>query len=63
MSDICRAIYWLWTYGGYSGDLSPKSALELLTADKNAVLIDVRAEASYGQFVWLFLFKAGETFI
>ncbi|KAJ1404611.1 Calcium sensing receptor, chloroplastic [Sesbania bispinosa] len=32
------AVYWLWTYGGYSGDLSPKSALELLTGDKNADL-------------------------
>ncbi|KAJ1406606.1 Rhodanese-like domain [Sesbania bispinosa] len=38
------AVYWLWTYGGYSGDLSPKSALELLTGDKNAALIDVRTE-------------------
>ncbi|XP_061369146.1 calcium sensing receptor, chloroplastic [Gastrolobium bilobum] len=38
------AIYWLWTYGGYSGDLSPKSALELLAGDTNAALIDVRTE-------------------
>ncbi|KAK2443182.1 calcium sensing receptor, chloroplastic [Trifolium repens] len=38
------AIYWLWKYGGYSGDLSPKSAFELLTGDSNAVLIDVRSE-------------------
>ncbi|KAK7331454.1 hypothetical protein VNO77_25679 [Canavalia gladiata] len=38
------AVYWLWTYGGYSGDLSPKSALELLAEDKNAALIDVRTE-------------------
>ncbi|KAL5848473.1 hypothetical protein ACOSQ4_006486 [Xanthoceras sorbifolium] len=32
------------TYGGYSGDLSPKSTLELLTGKENAVLIDVRPE-------------------
>ncbi|TKY47828.1 Calcium sensing receptor [Spatholobus suberectus] len=38
------AFYWLWTYGGYSGDLSPKSALELLAEDSNAALIDVRTE-------------------
>ncbi|XP_027334631.1 calcium sensing receptor, chloroplastic isoform X2 [Abrus precatorius] len=37
------AVYWLGTYGGYSGDLSPKSALDLL-ADTNAALIDVRSE-------------------
>lgn len=48
MSDICRAVYWLWTYGGYSGDLSPKSAMELLAGDKDAALIDVRNEASDG---------------
>lgn len=38
------AFYWLWTYGGYSGDLSPKSAFELLTEDANVALIDVRSE-------------------
>ncbi|XP_058787146.1 calcium sensing receptor, chloroplastic [Vicia villosa] len=38
------AIYWLWKYGGYSGDLSSKSAFELLAGDSNAVLIDVRSE-------------------
>ncbi|KAH9782866.1 Rhodanese domain-containing protein [Citrus sinensis] len=32
--------YWWWTYGGYSGDLSPKSTLELLRGKENAVLID-----------------------
>ncbi|CAL5414184.1 unnamed protein product [Camellia sinensis] len=36
--------YWLFTYGGYAGDLSPKSTLELLTKQKNVVLIDVRPE-------------------
>ncbi|KAK2410906.1 calcium sensing receptor, chloroplastic [Trifolium repens] len=49
-SETLWAIYWLWKYGGYSGDLSPKSAFELLSGDSNAVLIDVRFEASYGQF-------------
>ncbi|MED6211977.1 hypothetical protein PIB30_078686 [Stylosanthes scabra] len=38
------AFYWLWTYGGYSGDLSPKLAMELLAGDKDATLIDVRNE-------------------
>ncbi|GAY64544.1 hypothetical protein CUMW_234360 [Citrus unshiu] len=32
--------YWWWTYGGYSGDLSSKSTLELLRGKENAVLID-----------------------
>ncbi|KAL6952219.1 hypothetical protein U1Q18_047628, partial [Sarracenia purpurea var. burkii] len=36
--------YWLVTYSGYAGDLSPKSTLELLTGKENAVLIDVRPE-------------------
>ncbi|KAF0920478.1 hypothetical protein E2562_035377 [Oryza meyeriana var. granulata] len=36
--------YWLFTYGGYSGDLSPESTLELLRNDDKAVLIDVRPE-------------------
>ncbi|GMP78803.1 hypothetical protein CsSME_00034600 [Camellia sinensis var. sinensis] len=39
-----RGSYWLFTYGGYAGDLSPKSTLELLTKQKNVVLIDVRPE-------------------
>uniref|UniRef100_I1NU92 Rhodanese domain-containing protein n=2 Tax=Oryza glaberrima TaxID=4538 RepID=I1NU92_ORYGL len=36
--------YWLFAYGGYSGDLSPESTLELLRNDDKAVLIDVRPE-------------------
>ncbi|KAJ0034854.1 hypothetical protein Pint_26199 [Pistacia integerrima] len=44
---LCRVFYWVWTYSGYSGDLSPKSTLELLTGKENAVLIDVRPEARY----------------
>ncbi|KAK8454229.1 hypothetical protein SEVIR_5G418700v4 [Setaria viridis] len=38
------ASYWLFIYGGYSGDLSPESAFELLKNDGKAVLIDVRPE-------------------
>ncbi|KAJ8615910.1 hypothetical protein MRB53_035282 [Persea americana] len=36
--------YWAFTYGGYSGDLSPKSTLDLLFKEENVVLIDVRPE-------------------
>lgn len=36
--------YWLFTYGGYSGDLSPEMTLDLLRNDGKAVLIDVRPE-------------------
>lgn len=38
------AFYWVWTYGGYSGDFSPKQTLELLMGKENAVLVDVRPE-------------------
>ncbi|KAJ8551423.1 hypothetical protein K7X08_021438 [Anisodus acutangulus] len=38
------ALYWILTYGGYAGDLSPKSSLELLKGDRNAVLVDIRPE-------------------
>ncbi|KAK8973365.1 hypothetical protein V6N11_069235 [Hibiscus sabdariffa] len=38
------AFYWVWAYGGYSGDLSPKLTLELLSGKENALLIDVRPE-------------------
>ncbi|XP_028759657.1 uncharacterized protein LOC114718494 [Neltuma alba] len=38
------AVYRLWAYGGYSGDLSPKSALDLLSGNENAALIDIRNE-------------------
>ncbi|KAK6255520.1 hypothetical protein SCA6_016825 [Theobroma cacao] len=34
------AFYWVWAYSGYSGDLSPKLTLELLTGRENAILID-----------------------
>ncbi|KAF5733940.1 hypothetical protein HS088_TW16G00381 [Tripterygium wilfordii] len=36
--------YWVRTYGGYAGDLSPELTLELLTGKESAVLIDVRPE-------------------
>ncbi|KAG6472526.1 hypothetical protein ZIOFF_069992 [Zingiber officinale] len=38
--------YWFFTYGGYSGDLTPETTFELLRDGKDAVLIDVRPEAS-----------------
>ncbi|XP_022761501.1 calcium sensing receptor, chloroplastic isoform X2 [Durio zibethinus] len=38
------AFYWIWAYSGYSGDLSPKLTLELLSGKENALLIDVRPE-------------------
>lgn len=40
------------TYGGYSGDLSPESTLELLNGKENAVLIDVRPEARDCKIFW-----------
>lgn len=41
---MCRVIYWLWRYGGYSGDLSPKLTFELLSGRDKAVLVDIRPE-------------------
>ncbi|EFH52781.1 predicted protein [Arabidopsis lyrata subsp. lyrata] len=38
-------LYRVWTYGGYAGDLSPKSTLDLLRSREKSVLIDVRPEA------------------
>ncbi|XP_075097684.1 uncharacterized protein LOC107803555 isoform X2 [Nicotiana tabacum] len=38
------AFYWVLTYGGYAGNLSPKSSFELLKGDRNALLIDIRSE-------------------
>ncbi|XP_074281333.1 uncharacterized protein LOC141606195 [Silene latifolia] len=37
-------IYWVVTYSGYAGDLSPTLALDLLKGKDSAVLIDVRTE-------------------
>lgn len=37
--------YWVLTYAGYAGDLSPKLTLELLNGKENVALIDVRPEA------------------
>ncbi|XVE84409.1 hypothetical protein DITRI_Ditri17bG0010100 [Diplodiscus trichospermus] len=36
--------YRVWAYSGYSGDLSPRLSLELLSGKENALLIDVRPE-------------------
>lgn len=54
--DVCRISYWAFTYGGYSGDLSPKSTLDLLSKEENVVLIDVRPEARDCKFHQPFLF-------
>eukprot|EP01018_Ginkgo_biloba_P015548 Gb_16698 [translate_table: standard] len=37
--------YWGFKYGGYSGDLTPKLAADLLRKEGNAVLIDIRPQA------------------
>ncbi|KAL9342551.1 hypothetical protein Peur_065876 [Populus x canadensis] len=37
--------YWVWAYGGYSGDLSPQLTLKLLAEKGDTILIDVRPEA------------------
>lgn len=55
LSDFCRVSYWFLTYGGYAGDLSPKSTFELLTGKENVVLIDVRPEARDCKFFQPFL--------
>ncbi|WOK94542.1 hypothetical protein Cni_G03246 [Canna indica] len=36
--------YWFYTYGGYSGSLTPETTFELLKDRQDAVLIDVRPE-------------------
>ncbi|XP_012075405.1 uncharacterized protein LOC105636682 isoform X2 [Jatropha curcas] len=43
-STALWVLYRVWTYGGYSGDLSPQLTLELLAGREKAVLIDVRPE-------------------
>ncbi|KAH9310824.1 hypothetical protein KI387_025859, partial [Taxus chinensis] len=40
--------YWGYMYGGYSGDLTPKEASDLLRKEGNAVLIDIRPQESDG---------------
>ncbi|XP_019068413.1 uncharacterized protein [Solanum lycopersicum] len=47
VSTAFWAFYWKLTYGGYAGDLSPKSSFELLKGDRKAVLIDIRPEARH----------------
>eukprot|EP00252_Welwitschia_mirabilis_P004915 TRINITY_DN1525_c0_g1_i8.p1 TRINITY_DN1525_c0_g1~~TRINITY_DN1525_c0_g1_i8.p1 ORF type:complete len:624 (+),score=98.61 TRINITY_DN1525_c0_g1_i8:143-2014(+) len=37
-------LYWQYTCGGYSGDITPKLAADLLVTDPNTVLIDIRPE-------------------
>ncbi|KAJ6975785.1 hypothetical protein NC653_031577 [Populus alba x Populus x berolinensis] len=36
--------YWVWAYGGYSGDLSPQLTMKLLVEKGDTMLIDVRPE-------------------
>ncbi|CAI9108577.1 OLC1v1008219C9 [Oldenlandia corymbosa var. corymbosa] len=36
--------YWIFNYSGYTGDLSAKSTLELVTGNDDGVLIDIRTE-------------------
>ncbi|XP_041995126.1 uncharacterized protein LOC121745332 isoform X1 [Salvia splendens] len=43
-SAILWGSYRVLKYSGYAGDLSPKSAMELLRGNNNAVLIDIRPE-------------------
>ncbi|CAN0923041.1 Calcium sensing receptor, chloroplastic [Linum grandiflorum] len=38
------AFYWIWTYAGYAGELSPEATLDFLKSEKKAMLIDVRPE-------------------
>nr|KAJ0199447.1 hypothetical protein LSAT_V11C600323550 [Lactuca sativa] len=44
-STTLWASYWILTYAGYAGDLSPKLAFELLKGKESVALIDVRPEA------------------
>lgn len=44
---MCRAVYWLVTYSGYAGDISPELAFELLSGKESAVLVDIRPEVRY----------------
>ncbi|KAL2920813.1 Calcium sensing receptor chloroplastic [Bienertia sinuspersici] len=39
-SSTIWAVYWLVTYSGYAGDLSPKMAFELLSGKDSSVLVD-----------------------
>ena len=40
-----RVSFWQGRYGGYSGDLIPASAFDLLKKESNAVLVDIRPQA------------------
>lgn len=45
-----RVFFWVLTYSGYAGDLSPELTLETLTGKEDAVLIDIRPEARDNSF-------------
>eukprot|EP00899_Mesostigma_viride_P023455 jgi/Mesvir1/4294/Mv06882-RA.1 len=42
----CRLSVWLWLYGGYAGDLSPKGAIALMESDKGVFMVFVDATGS-----------------
>ncbi|XP_019174625.1 PREDICTED: uncharacterized protein LOC109170118 [Ipomoea nil] len=44
VSTTLWGTYLVLTYGGYAGDLSPESTMQLLVGKENAVLIDIRPE-------------------
>ncbi|KAL5711670.1 hypothetical protein ACHQM5_013931 [Ranunculus cassubicifolius] len=44
ISATLGTFYWALAYGGYSGDLSPQSTLEMLTGENDVVLVDIRPE-------------------
>ncbi|KAG6425897.1 hypothetical protein SASPL_110105 [Salvia splendens] len=44
LSVTLWASYRIVKYSGYAGDMSPKSALELVQGNENAVLVDIRPE-------------------
>ncbi|KAK4803910.1 hypothetical protein SAY86_003727 [Trapa natans] len=45
--------YWLWTYSGYSGDLSPKLTFELLIGKENEVAFQSHANFGGIDHTWL----------
>nr|GMD90880.1 calcium sensing receptor, chloroplastic isoform X1 [Ipomoea batatas] len=56
VSTTLWGTYLVLTYGGYAGDLSPESTMQLLVGKENAVLIDIRPEARDCKFFKPFLF-------
>ncbi|GMH16083.1 hypothetical protein Nepgr_017924 [Nepenthes gracilis] len=44
VSSTFWVVYWLATYGGYAGDLSPNLVFKLLSGEESTMLVDVRPE-------------------